>query len=441
MAYSELDKRLLKRAVQVEARRVLVKRAAGELLGLYSPGMTNQDVGRSLATHLQALAAYQPGTADFNRYVQENNLDPNAANYLHGIGKQVIQLARDPSTHHITGGNFGAEGINKLLASPEGQGLYKHIEAGFDTGVMGIGKGLEMATNTPLYQQQLKQDETAGGFYSYIPESVRGAMNVYSNEDAYRQQAKGQIMEGFGQGLNTNSPLVRQAIAQGATGYLENKINQWAPRDSAFGRGANSLGKFLLGLFSMMPGYESIVNWLANRDFMFGKELRALPGQVQAQGARMLSGGTAPQQTVQPQQVAATPQQPTQPPAAPRQVAAPAPAPASTAAPSLDPMEQQINREIARQDAADASVALAGRGNQGPQNTRGGAVVDASGRAVVSGQQGQVDNANNARSTLGMSTGVNTTATRPNTNISATPSTRRGVPSGSSGGSLVPGTF
>jgi hypothetical protein len=330
MKYSELDKRLLKRAVQVQVRRIPVKQS-NWAYHMHQEGRSNYDLGESIAIHVQNLAAYTPGTPEFNRYVEENSLNPNAAAALHKLGERLIDLAGSPDTFAITGGKFDAEAVQKLLESPQGQQIKNEVMQGFEVpSLLSAHKNLENAgilknvyevgKNTPAgeeafaAQQANQENMSLIDPRKYLSSGIGTAMDMYNNPELgakIRDQAGAQVMQGFGRGINTNSPLARRLIAAGATGYLKNKINEWAPRTSAMGRGFNSIGNFLLGLVSMMPGYESITNWLANRDFMFGKELRALPGQIQNAGAARLQG----QPAVPPAQPPAQP--PTKPPAVP----------------------------------------------------------------------------------------------------------------------------
>jgi hypothetical protein len=410
MPYSELDKKLIKRAVQVEVKRVAVKLAAAPLASLYTPEMTNEGFGQYLINHAQRIAAYQPGTDVFNRYAAENNLTLDQAKYLHSIGGDFVNLARAPGAHAATNGNFDSASLMKLLETPEGKRVFARMVYGIapqqHSDLLNIpAAGLRAAKDTPAYQalyQQTAAQQAQTSWWNptgWVPtelQTLGTAAIDPAQRDLIIKQMGGQLLTGIGKGLDTNSPLARQMLAAGATGYLANKIDQWAPTDSMFGRGANSVGKFLLGLFSMVPGYESLVNWLANKDFMFGKQLKALPGQLQSAGTSIVSG--TPQLP--------SPQQPPAPPAAQQpQLPSPQQAPQLTGKPSaqpaaVDPTDAQIDRIEQQQLAANRNIQQAGKVNQGPQNTRGGAVVGPTGTAVVPSQQPQVDNANNARKAL-----------------------------------------
>ena len=72
------------------------------------------------------------------------------------------------------------------------------------------------------------------------------------------------------------------------------------------------------------------------------------------------------------------------------------------AAPPVDPMDAELERQEARQEALDKQMQAAKLVNKGPQQARGGALIKPDGKAVDPARQAQVDAANNARKTIGM---------------------------------------
>ena len=72
------------------------------------------------------------------------------------------------------------------------------------------------------------------------------------------------------------------------------------------------------------------------------------------------------------------------------------------AAPPVDPMDAELERQEARQEALDKQMQAAKLVNKGPQQARAGALIKPDGKAVDPARQAQVDAANNARKTIGM---------------------------------------
>ena len=110
--------------------------------------------------------------------------------------------------------------------------------------------------------------------------------------------------------------------------------------------------------------------------------------------------------------------------------------PAQVATPPLPlgSMESQSQRDEARQQALEQQLEAARLMNKGPQQVRGGAVIGANGRAVDPARQAQVDAANNARKTIGMTTET-APVIRPTAPVA--PVVRpRGVPSGQGGAGI-----
>jgi hypothetical protein len=318
MEYSELENRLLKIAAFNNSGAI--KNAAGELLSLVGDNVDNVGLGNTLINHIQNISQYDPGTTQFARYLKENNIDESSGRFLHSLADQFTSLARSPDTFSAIGDSLDPSDLETLLKSEQGARLEKSLMEAFNpakvTDLQAQAARARMAMATPRgvqYQANLASRGKPG-----VLDNARTAAELFQNRDEYSRQVKMQLLQGVGKGLNIDSPLARRMMAQGATGYLENQINKFAPRTSVGGQAFNSLGKFMLGLVGMMPGYESIINWLAKRDFMFGKQLKALPKQTQDYARSQLP------KLNKPEALAAKPNQPFAPSAA---SAAPKPLP------------------------------------------------------------------------------------------------------------------
>lgn len=325
MSRAELNKRLLKRANWAN--------------NLLSQTSSNEELGRLGANHAMNLATMSPSEARYSQYLEQNNLNPDDGIRLHEAGQRLLAAANNPeivsalmnqdydalqnnsdlqrAVDLFQGGfalpSFDADGSFSIpmgaasipiptykINNPE-----KINDALMIAGRTGSGSDYYDA------QGNLKPYESSW-FNRYVaPYFVEGAdsdqvsrlMPFYDNKNLtnnVRNQATGQIIQGLGQALgdNLDSPFGRKMKATLATRYMQNKIDEWAPATSPMGNVFNTAGNWLLKLLAMIPGYESIMNWLVN--WQYGDKLKALPGVVQNYGKSVMYPSVSPTQSTSP---------------------------------------------------------------------------------------------------------------------------------------------
>jgi hypothetical protein len=305
-----------------ELNRRLLKRASYYNSFMYGVP-SNEAIGSSIFEHAQNLGTIEPSDPRFRQYLETNGLDYATGMKSYELGQFVLQAMRDPTTADaVLNGN--TEGLkNTAIGQQISQLISDGITipgfeqqqgvAGEAAGSLGIPFGrvtnpdridaLAAAVGrTPsgadFFDEQgnLRQPDDSWSTY-LAPLAVNGItrdqaakLQVFRNNphlsDKVKEQFSGQIIKGMGQSFNRNSPLVRSGVSHLGTRYLENKINEWAPANSTIGGAFNSLGHWLLRLFSSMPGYESIMNWVA--DWKYGNQMKSLPGQIQNYGKNVM---------------------------------------------------------------------------------------------------------------------------------------------------------
>lgn len=309
MVNSELNKRLLKRASYYNR--------------FIEGSPSNEAIGSLIFDHAQALGTLEPSDPRFQQYLESSGLDYETGIKSHELGQLLLQAVRDPAIADAI-----LSGDTESLKNTEvGQRIENLISQGFTTPGFEQGQGAIGSTAESMgipygkvinpdridptaiiagrtlsgadyfdAQGNLKQPDTSWST-KFAPLAIDGAnsdqiakMRIFRNnphlQEKVKQQFAGQIIKGMGQSFNRNSPLVRAGVSHLGTRYIQNKIDEWAPKDSAIGGAFNSFGNWLLKLFSMMPGYESIMNWLA--DWKYGDKFKALPGQIQSYGAKAM---------------------------------------------------------------------------------------------------------------------------------------------------------
>jgi hypothetical protein len=309
MVNHELNKRLLKRANYYDS--------------LVDGSANNEAVGGALFHHAQNLANLEPSNPAFKEYLRANGISYETGASLYQLGQLFLSGFRDPNLQDaMLSGNHEA-----LKGTALGKQIEDHIARGFtipgfedEPGVIGgtlraVGVPWGKATNperidavsavagrTPSGSDffdsngNLKQPDnswtTGAGtmFVDGVDKRQLAKLRTFRDnphlKNKVRDQFTGQIIKGMGQSFNRQSPLIRSGVSHLGTRYLENKINEWAPKGSGLGGAFNSFGHWLLKLLSSMPGYESIMNWIA--DWKYGDKFKALPGHIQDYGTKSM---------------------------------------------------------------------------------------------------------------------------------------------------------
>lgn len=348
MSSIELNKRLLKRA--------------GWGNDMASQFSTNEALGAAAGNHVLNLAVMTPGTYEFNTYVANNNLNMNHAMRFHEMGQNLLSRSLDQNVvKSIQSGDWEtilndpniirsidlAEGgfetprvtVNKKMTPGSSFGpIPGPIPFGADVDIenpefldSALGIARRTPTGTTIWSpdgQLLQPDKNKIRDYGIsagssglgigissdeaTPEQLRRLTPFEDNpylQNILRREAKGQLIQGMGQSLseNMNSEFMNRFRANMATAYLKNKIDEWAPTNSTMGRAFNGIGHWLLKMFSMVPGYQSIMNWLAN--WQHGDKFKSLPGRVQDYGRSLVQNQQSPDKLTASAQPAKNPNQ------------------------------------------------------------------------------------------------------------------------------------
>lgn len=297
MVNSELNKRLLKRANWLNPAIATTD--------------SNEGLGSYVGTHVQQLGLMDPKSPTFAQYATKHNIPYESALKMQGMGQGLQDLSNDPAAvQALMDGNY-----QNIISSPSAQRIRGTMESAIalpsaqtavggtlPSWIPGVGglpypslrfnnteyvdDALTLANRTPALADR-------GGIANYIPfggdRYVRAAPLVYDSNlrSTVARQATGQMLQGLGQSINKDSPLFKRMVSNIATTHLKNQIDHYAPRNSRMGQAFNSFGHVLLRLLSSMPGYESIMNWLAN--WKYGDKIKALPGMLQNMGKSMVT--------------------------------------------------------------------------------------------------------------------------------------------------------
>ena len=300
------------KTLRSELERRLIKLADGELSYVPQPNMNNSQVGQIIGQHLQYLGAINPSSPEGQAYIQQHNIPMDAAKLYWQRGQDLQNYAR-------TNMDWGAgpEGFNfaALSNAPPVTALQDAMQRGFDT-----NSQMRLLQQNPstqgFFNSQGKLNHFLGFGGAFIPKSLGG---LSEDLEAGIPGIRKDILLGMGRSFDLNSPLSRALIANAGTGYLRSKLDEWAPRNSTWGQAFNSFGNLALGLASMMPGYENIMNWLAN--WQYGDKFKQLQANLNS-GAQFnpqsLAQSRAPSPAQPPAQPRAQPRaQPPAPPTAP----------------------------------------------------------------------------------------------------------------------------
>lgn len=281
----ELNKKLIKYATAI-------KQAAGELVHFLNSS-SNEGIGAEVMEHMQNLAGLDPGSAEWNSYVNRYGIPSVAANFLWKKGREAIEYGLDPKLmEDFTDeqGNINpSKQKNKVLGSNFVRGLNSDFRSAFNI----PDSFTDLFWGNPL--DKSKQLGALYGVLSRTPTWQAGSLNIPTAVS----EAKNQAMIGALGQFRTNTPLSRQAIANMGIGFLRNRINHYVPKTNIANRAINSLGQFAVGLASMMPGYESASNWLINNQYGDSLE-KARANQISTFMQRLPAGYTPQQHTVAP---------------------------------------------------------------------------------------------------------------------------------------------
>lgn len=285
-----------------ELDRRLIKFAANELNYAMTGTTANDQVGKNIGTHFQYFGAVDPESVEGKAYLQQHNIPLETAKFYHQQGQAMRNYARTNWRSVYNSINNNGFDQNAFRALPPISNLQSRMSQGFDT-----NSQLMLARRNPGTSHHFDEKgniitdstlvNTLGGYLGNTP----GAFYLGNQFQKARPDIEKQLMQGMGQSFDRNSPFVRGLIADAGTGYLRAKLDEWAPRDSTLGQAFNSFGNLALGMASMVPGYESAMNWLA--DWQYGDKFKELQStlnpnaQAQQSDATATTSGTTGQAT------------------------------------------------------------------------------------------------------------------------------------------------
>jgi hypothetical protein len=195
----------------------------GQVVAPGAAGMTPEQMGAGFGQDVQTYGHLTPGTVEYNDVLRQKGYTPEYMRGVTSMGQRMLGAADSP------------EFINQVAS---GQPNFQQLSSGINPyEALGGAKGVaNLVLRNPSLAFNLA---TANG----------------------RNQLMGQFQRGMAGSLNRQSPLAQKALSRAGTTFMSNKLDDWSKRiGGSWGHQLGGLGQFLLGLFSKMPGYQTIVN-------------------------------------------------------------------------------------------------------------------------------------------------------------------------------------
>jgi len=290
---------------RAEVNKRLIKRAQGQFnylgQGQYRD-FSNEQRGQAAMQHMMHLAMHSPSSPEGAAYIKEHGIDPVAAQHFNLMGTRLLNGAvgnYGDIAGAVESGNFEKiPGINEFMQQADNGTLFTdsaaRLELAKDT--QAARPYLDEQGNFSLSRSPDTTGQLTHSFSNLLPntlsipgtslsiplaqgkENFAAYMHDIGNNPDISAEVRRDMLKGMASGYDRNNPFVQKLMANAATGYLRNRINEYLPTSSPWSHGLNSISQLLLGLASKMPGYD----YLANKfiDWQYGDKLNAIPARI-----------------------------------------------------------------------------------------------------------------------------------------------------------------